>query len=390
MSKPQSSSTKPTSKYSPVRVPIWHTADALSDTAAKYGAMLADPFHKECAVGMPSEPALFSRKTTVWSQGTFQTGSGANNFGFVAFDPRPSLFNDGVKPCIWKSTSSYAGSTIAVSGIGVDTAASNSDYSYAQLTAGAPDYASARLVAAGVRVWYSGELRSLGGDIAAEQTANHTTLVGYGFADVLADTFSRRFVPKMGSRYGCTYVPAVPAELGYQVVGNPFNTSAPYMAVVVNGATTAALWSYEAYAHWEIVGTDVRGKTRSIMDPVGMAAALSIANSGAGFTTTFASPSPIADPVRAASWLDRMGNYVLRGASGAARIASMFSPPLVNGALQVASMGLDIAADKWSTIKLPPPRAPLALTNSPSMATVSELLADGTYHDLERVYAPVA
>lgn len=386
MSTPQSSSHSSKAKYAPTRAPTWHAADALSETTQKYGAILADPFHKECAIGMPSEPALFSRKVTVWSQGTFQTGTGANNFGFVAFDPRPSLFNDGVAPCIWKSSNLYTASIINTSGVGVDTAVSNSDYTIAQLTATAPDYATARIVAAGIRVWYSGELRSLGGDIAAEQTANHTNLSGYGFSDVLADTFSRRFVPKMGCRYGCTFVPALPAELGYQTVTSAlFNTSRPYMAVVVNGATSGALWSYEAYVHWEIIGTDIRGKTRSIMDPVGMSAALNIANSGAGFTTTFASPSPVADPVRAASWLDRMGNYVLRGASGAARLASMFSPPLVNGALQVASMGLDIAADKWNTIKIPPPRPMPLLTDRPSAATVSELLADGTYHDLERV-----
>jgi len=374
--------TKKTKGPAPVYKVSWSPADALSKCAEDYAALTADPFHKEHHACMPIYPSLKSRKFTTWSSGTLNTGSGSGNFGYVVFNPWYAAVNSGGTSCIAKSASTYTGTVIALSGVGVDTAQSNSDY-----TTVVADQAQVRLVAAGLRVWYSGPINVLGGDLYVYTEEDHSSLQSASFASVASQTGSTRFVPTMGKRYGCVYTPVVPLDFAYMDLSRLTSQATAYMmGVVINGATTGATFSYEAYAHFEAIGAAVRGKSPSHADVVGAAAVQSLVTN-APQTGNFASTGPRNDELRALGFIEKVGEYVLKGVSGASRVISVVAPPLISSGLQLLSAGADVGADVLSKMHDPPRLGPMKAIEYHKQPTVSEMLTDGSWQELD--YHPV-
>jgi hypothetical protein len=314
--------------------PKWSYSDVLSDCAAEYGSLLADPFRKEHHACVPTLPAFDSLKMTVWVEGTFVTGTAG--FGYVILNPHLGINFDGSNPCAFGSTSVFTGTTaVCFAGSGTQAYTTNSPYGpFGDL----PADLRYRLVASGLRCWYSGPINVMGGDMVCLQEPNHGSLAGYSSVAILAYNQSRRFTPSMGTRYGVTWVPVSTAETAYA----EYTPASGNFDMVTCVQTSAGLtFSFEAFMHYELTAAEVRGKTPSHSDAVGMAAAITIASNPLA-STSFASSSKWADAERIDSFMANMGHYALRGVSGIGHLMSSSGNPYAVMAGQVAAFGADM------------------------------------------------
>jgi hypothetical protein len=314
--------------------PKFSYSDSLTGCARDYGALLADPFVKEHHACVPSLPAFESQKITVWNEGTFVIGTAGT--GVVAMNPFAGPLNTASVMGI-ATTSAYAASVIPAAGTaGVNSLTSNSPYS-----AGGPGF-TFRVVAAGVRCWYSGPINVMGGDIVALQDPNHNNLTNSSFTQLLGSSQSRRSCPAMGVRYGCVYTPISATELDYELVV-PMAAPLPFMAIMVQGAA-GLQFSYEMFAHYEFQGPLVRGKTPVHVDSVGVSSVLAISENPSA-STAFSSKSVKDDVKRVNAMWDNMGHYALKGVSGVGHLVSQLGLPGVSTAGAVLAFGAERADD---------------------------------------------
>jgi len=310
---------------------LHQSLEALTDCAKDYGAILVDPFIPSSTACIPTSPCLKSRKMTTFIRGTMAVGTAG--FGFVEVDPRLMWSGYSGSTPLFYSGSTFTGVTMAYTGTGINTANANGDY----VAAGDNDVQT-RLVAAGLRVAYSGPINTVGGTIAALQEPDHALLNGFSFANVSAYEEADYEVVFPGTWYGCTYLPSHPGDYDW-TEANGSAAMNPFMAVTIN-STAGNQFAFEAYAHFEVIGVNARGKTMSHADPTGVAAVSTIAISP-GTSTTFVSREPSDDKARVIGMLTKMGQYALRGISGAAKLLTAVGPP----ALKLVGMGVGLASD---------------------------------------------
>lgn len=313
-------------------------ADALSDCAQEYATLIADPFHKEHKACIPTWPAMNSLKSTCWISGTFTTGS--SGFGYVCFAPEnaATAVSVGTDACVWNSMSTYAGSTVALTGTGVDTKMSNSSYTaYNQNI-------KARVVAAGVRAWYSGPAKDMGGDLVALQQPAHSDVSSNSLSDLMSYSEARRFGMNYGVRYGVTRTIADIDETDYGIKldGNP--GLRPYMVLALQGLP-GLTFSFECYVHFEFIGAPVRGKTPSHADTNGLSAVTSVASHPAA-STSFASADQKDDNNRVMNFLENAGHYALSAVSGVGQLVGAIGPPIISTAGRLLAYGAN-AADAY-------------------------------------------
>jgi len=310
-------------------------ADALSDCAQEYAELVADPFHKEHKACIPTWPAMNSQKSTVWVAGTFVTGT--SGFGFVALSPENACAatSVGLDACVWNSLSSYAGTTIDVTGTGVDTKMSNSNITAYNANV------KCRVVAAGLRAWYSGPAKDMGGDLVALQQPAHSSIRGNTLADLMSYSEARRFGMNYGVRYGVTRTIADVDETDYGITLTANPGIMPYMGLALQGLA-GLTFSFEAYVHFEYIGAPVRGKTPSHADTNGLSAVTSVASHPAA-STSFASAGESDDSNRVMNFLENAGHYALSAVSGVGQLVGALGPPIISTAGRLLAYGASTA-----------------------------------------------
>lgn len=245
------------------------TAVSFSMCTMDYARCLADPFGGPLGC-IPNYPALFTRKTRVFSKGTFSTSQnvGAAGFGFIVMDPLHGIANDAA--WVNASTNTYNFPVIdTVPVAGVTGFFSNSDYTAAQFGTIA-DLAEVRLVSAGLRYRYIGTELNRGGISVSLMEPNHQNLQGNNFGDIDGYLESVR-LPIDRTWTTILYRPVDNSDLNF--TGNPapavFTADNNYIAAVFADPGIAMPMEFEAYAVYEVTGRNVRAKTPSHVDGVG-------------------------------------------------------------------------------------------------------------------------
>lgn len=241
----------------------------LSACVCEYIELATDPFRIPEDVAIPMPPAMPSASLSSYIRGTMATGSGSA--GFVAIHAK-NLVAGNVSSA-WKSNGSYAGNTVAVTGTGVAADTSNSPYDAAAFgndpTTGDMQY---RLVAAGLRIRYTGTELERGGRCSGLAEPDHRSLTGATLA-IMRGYDQASSVPVDGKWHKVLWTPARETDYHYSSTA-PNSGNSPTMAfMVIAPSATSLPFEYEAFGHFELIGAQARGKKFRSVDPVGGMAA---------------------------------------------------------------------------------------------------------------------
>lgn len=241
---------------------------------------------------IPSFPPIMSRKVFTFLKGDFFAGT--TGTAFIAFAPwrlaadYSLLQND--SPGLIYSTAASTSNTYPA----MDTAAAplpatglanlNSDIDAAALVFSSASTSGIkyRVVAAGLRVTYTGTSLNMSGGMHICETPDHASLSTMSSAglSVLPSYFFKDVNKEWTT---LTYSPVHPPEFEYMADAfvNPItiastNSVAPneitrhHMGFLITGAQPSAPFRFEAITFLEVIGAEVRGKTRSSSDPTGL------------------------------------------------------------------------------------------------------------------------
>lgn len=235
----------------------------LSPCGEKYLDSLLDPFEGPEDACVPNWPSFPSQKLRVFARGALNVGTAGMGY-LVA---RGSSASDSAS--IHYSTSTYAGTTIAVTGTGDASANPNSPFAAADFVANAAQ----RLVSMGIRVRYTGTELNRGGAIYTLEHPEHSTLVGLDIPAARQYNMCHGFPVDKDWTQVC-YLPVIPNELTYansaQIpgIGSGAN-SAWYIGILIQ-STAANSFEFEWFANYEVIGSTVRSKTPSDTDLTGL------------------------------------------------------------------------------------------------------------------------
>jgi len=290
----------------------------LSVCARIYYAALVCPFYKldeSCAPILrslrlemyksenpciPTIPNIKSRKFSAFARGDLQVSTGTfAGSAFLAFAPR-RLANNASQAAygscpiytsggVWPSSAGCPYPASLETATPVDTGCAgynlNAEFVAAQLPLVAGRGIKYRVVAAGLRVRYTGTEVNMAGTIHATIQPNHDTLAG---ADVSTlgqlETYFRYPVSK--DWFLVYHTPVMDDDFLYypDAVNNPgfFGTTISlqsfqhYMGFQVTDCPGGS-FQWECVVHYEVVGSEVRGLTATPADVVGVSAVLNTA-----------------------------------------------------------------------------------------------------------------
>lgn len=266
--------------FRPPKAPFVSSSDSsnLSPCAQEYAMTLVNPFADgPDGACIPDAPALMTRRSKVWTKGTFSTSTdpGALGTGYIIIDPLSAFAGD--RTWVYTNSINRNGITINISTAGQFVGyQSNSEYSTADLS---PANLQVRLVSAGVRIQNITAALTKGGFITGLHEPAHSSLVGQQIAtlDLYLES-AARLTAETDDWTVLTYRPVDSDDLDWQSAfpalagaGSPNNT---YMAFMVQSPTIAGsqLYQFEAFANFEIQGARAIGKVPSHADPNGYAA----------------------------------------------------------------------------------------------------------------------
>jgi hypothetical protein len=280
----------------------------LSGCAKAYAGALICPFwwlDKSCeskvrslkipdiAPCIPMFPAVKTRKFFAIARGTF--GATGTGYPYILFAPHRlgnSGVNDNVSPPVF---SSNANNTAANSFPLMDTGALapaenhawlNTDYDPASIVNVTPRGVRFRVVAAGLRVKYTGNALNAAGIYTCVQHPNHLSLSQLAISEASKmDTYFTvnvtNSLTKGDGWVTLTYTPVDVDDFEFQSdpISNSLWSTDPirnhFMGIIIPGAPVGgALFEYEAITHYEVVGVNVTGKTPTPADPIGTAVAV--------------------------------------------------------------------------------------------------------------------
>jgi len=326
---------------------------ALSECVAEYGRLLVNPFVKEHKACVPMPPAIPSRKVSVYQKGTFATQ--ANSFGFMSMNPYAGILNASVdvgtyntpanQPFVWGSTGTGVGNFVLTPGAAnTFWLESNTDYTTNSVSALDAIDQDVRLVAAGLKIRFNGTALNAGGVICLAEDPAHVGFSNASNAGATRWTFSAMSDLDEGSNdqvsfgreYCVTYRPIYPDEFGYataalmkgsNIQGAPDDPdilqSANWydiLACTIVSALPSQQFYFEAYAHYELIGSAVRGRTPSHIDTVGTSKFQEVVGDLA-VRKPFVSFGSEDREARASGLLDNVGQLLIDGAAKLGRLA---------------------------------------------------------------------
>lgn len=230
----------------------------LSPCARKYIDSLIDPFEGPGDACVPMFPSFPSLKLRVFSRGTVTVGT--SGVGFVLAQHTPANDVDNV----FITGGGYAGVTITSAAAGVTAARNNSPYLATDFGA-SQGKAQNRVVSWGIRVRYTGTRLNMGGTIIALHEPDHQSLNNFTEANLLAFERAHRFAVTDTAWTQVCYQPIATDEFNYLGTGAAGN---PYLGLFIK-STSQNTFEYECYLNYEVIGSNVRGKTPNDVDPQG-------------------------------------------------------------------------------------------------------------------------
>lgn len=264
----------PAPRARPYRAPTVNAFDNhevhMSPGAEQYTAgMLSPAMAPPCGMPVGGTP---SEKNKCFARGRLATGTA--NCGFILVAPGRLLVNDSTATGtmgIAITGATYAGTQLTnVLGTGVTAVAANSPYPEAFYGNAA---LKGRLVAAEVRVRYSGTELNRGGDAVVYCDPNHNSLSGLTDAQLLSNAAAGRSFIAMEEWISCKYNGVVDAGeetfLG-TITSATVKNANHCMAIMINSAVAGATFDFEVYAHFEVIGTAATTTlTKTVSDPIG-------------------------------------------------------------------------------------------------------------------------
>lgn len=211
-------------------------------------------------------PCLDSAKRCCFARGVGMV----NSSGFGGIAVRPSVCGD--LPCVFITTGGDSTcNTIAhcMAGGHGQFLNSNASLQSASFTA---KKAQARIVACGVRVRYRGTKLQQNGTITAFEEPNHEDTSIMTFEDVLSYQ-KAEMTPLTRGWCVATFQPVQPMEFSYSSEPDFWDstgTEANPLTVLISAASPNGdlPFEWEYYCHYEAIGSDVQGKSRSHLAPI--------------------------------------------------------------------------------------------------------------------------
>lgn len=242
----------------------------ISPQTVSWLGAVNDPFNAEKETYVPAYPARPSRKCTAFARGSMATSS-TTGVGYLV--TTGNICNDQAGGYVTTSANTIlaTGAVPDSTGTGVSLWSFNSDYASSTFGSGS-GYAQQRLVALGIRVRYAGSELNRGGTIYALEHPLHKSLGSNTFAN-LASFESCYKGPVQSNKWTeVSYHFLDPEDFAYNSAGYPTGWSGVPLAIaiVAPSATTSISFDWEAVVHYEIIGANVRGKSPSFSDIVGV------------------------------------------------------------------------------------------------------------------------
>lgn len=256
----------------------------LGHCAGKYAESLANPFTGPADACFPVTPACLSRKMRVFIRS--QIGIGTGGAGFACMQPLAG--NNGAitagnigTAAAYISSTTYAGTTsTGIPGLDPATAGvlalnHNGDY---QIGAFGAQAIQARLVSMGMRVRYASTELNRGGRVILLEDPEHADYSpGASQSNILGNEKAKEH--KVGTDWItlCQTGPVQPNE--YDYVPNAYTPALSgtvpnfYMLAVLQ-STAGNIFDVEFFWNFEVAGRNVRGKTASEADDMGVGVVL--------------------------------------------------------------------------------------------------------------------
>ncbi len=221
--------------------------------------------------GVPVAPVQRARSLRVFAKGTLKTGdTSTSSTGFVAMNPEGGVSNDSATASGGfvraSDLGTFAGSTIGLAGTGVSGFNSNSDYTSAQVGTGNTQF-EYRVVAAKLRVRYTGTELNRGGEIVGLLDPNHFSLQGRSQASLLTDIDAVK-LPVVQKWATLRWKPFSSQSRNDAVYNSALPTYTPaatdtsfYMGIMLTAPSVATqlTFEWEAYAVYQAYGPLIRG-----------------------------------------------------------------------------------------------------------------------------------
>lgn len=237
--------------------------DCLSNCVKRYLEVLTKPFTSSSTC-IPIPPCMPSSKLAFFTKGTLTTSTTLSNGGFIYLTPGRGCVSDvaGIAYTDNVTGGAYAGTAFAWTGAGITNAYSNSTFLDAEISATG---AKVRLVAAGVRVRYRGTELNRGGSIYGLMEPDHQNLTGLGVTQLLA--YANVKSTKVSEDwFTILYEPVDALDYDYNATSDFVDAC---MGIYIKPAVAESTFDFEVFAHYEYIGPNVPGKTKSESDPIG-------------------------------------------------------------------------------------------------------------------------
>ncbi len=215
----------------------------------------------------PNSTALPASIFRAWKK-IGMTISGSTTAGFALFAPSNGVANNSA--CLWTTTASYITdpAVYATTGTGVAASFSNSPYSSSDISAAA-GFSQYRLVAALLRICYTGTVLNCSGYYVPYETADHTSLVGVGATTPINYPGGATVPIEPGKWCTVRYSgPKNPSEADYQAT---LGVGSECIGIGISGAANSASFIVESYAIYELIGAKNLMPRPIAQDPVGLA-----------------------------------------------------------------------------------------------------------------------
>jgi len=147
-----------------------------------------------------------------------------------------------------------------------------------------------RIVAAGLRIRYTGAEITRSGVVHMFHSPDHSSVSTVALTDIsnIPSYFNRQMDRKW---HTLTYAPVQPNEVAFLLDGivNPITADGfmgsqnsdmlnHYLGIMVSGAAASAPFDVESIIHWEVIGETISGKTQSDVDLNGLSIVSNVAN----------------------------------------------------------------------------------------------------------------
>lgn len=298
----------------------------VSDCAWDYLACLQDPFGGPLGC-YPDSFAIPSTRYRVRCISAVTVGSGG--YGFALLNPNYAMQSD--SDAAYTTGATYAGSALVTTGTGV----SATKFTQGPLATG--DYSvvngsQGRVVAAGVRMCYTGALSTVNGMIVPIESPDHTDLDGITWAQVTTYP-GVRMLPVSAGQWveSRSSGPKNPTERDYSFF--PSTNVGSYLGIIVKG-TANDTYMAEFSVVFEVTGKKNLAPQAPKQDPVGLSHIQTMLNAIGPQSFNYISSGSL--------W-----NAAVKGVSAAAKVALFASAAAASpmaaqaiGALRTPGLGI--------------------------------------------------